>query len=231
MLQSNFSQIEIVGEAGTVEDAVQVILSTKPDIVLLDIELKDGNCFQVLHKCKPYKFKPIFITAYNQYAIKAIKFSAIDYILKPVNEYEFCNAVELAIGQLNDDKEGVRIDNFHKHYTDKTETKKIVLRTSDALHVIPIKDILYCNSDNSYTTFHICDCRKIVVSKSLKDYCTLLEEFQFIRPHQSYLVNINAISYIDKTDGGFIIMSNGKEIPISSRRKQVILEAIDSSCF
>lgn len=226
-LQANFANIKIVGEAGTVNDAIKVITETNPQLVLLDIELADGNCFQVLQKCKPYTFKPIFITAYNQYAIKAIKFSAIDYILKPVNEHEFCNAVQKAIDCLSTDEVNVQTENFQNHYTNNSGTKKIVLRTSEALHLILISDILFCKSDNSYTTFYFKDDKKIMVSKSMKEYAELLSEFGFIRPHQSYLVNIDAISKIDKTDGGFIIMNTGQEIPISSRRKQWIFDEIN----
>lgn len=225
-LQNNFTDIQIVGEAATVNEAIQVILETKPHLVLLDIELADGNCFQVLQKCKPFTFKPIFITAYNQYAIKAIKFSAIDYLLKPVNEHEFCNAVQLAIDTIESDTQAQQTENFRQHYTNQSGAKKIVLRTSEALHVVAIHDILYCKSDNSYTTFFIQDGEKIMVSKSMKEYADLLSEYRFIRPHQSYLVNIDAISKIDKSDGGFVIMKNGKEIPISSRRKQLIFDEV-----
>lgn len=226
-LQRNFADIKVVGEAASVTDAIEVISETNPQLVLLDIELADGNCFQVLQKCKPYSFKPIFITAYNQYAIKAIKFSAIDYILKPVNEFEFCNAVQLAINHLGSDKDTIQTDNFQDHYNNSPGTKKMVLRTTEALHIFSITDILYCKSDNSYTTFFISNGEKIMVSKSIKEYDDLLSGFQFIRPHQSYLVNMEAISRIDKSDGGFIVMKDGKEIPISSRRKQLIIDKMN----
>ena len=226
-LESNFANIEIVGEAGTVDEAISVINETKPQLVLMDIELADGNCFQVLQKCKPYSFRPIFITAYNQYALKAIKFSAIDYILKPVNEHEFCNAVQLAIDNLSDNNISLQTQIFHKHYENNSMQKKIVLRTSDSLHIINIDDISHCKSDNSYTTFYLRNREEIVVSKSIKDYANILSEYHFIRPHQSYLVNLNFITKIDKKDGGFIIIQSGKEIPISARRKQIILDELE----
>lgn len=226
-LQTNFADIEIVGEAGTVQEAITVITETKPQLVLLDIELADGNSFQVLQKCKPYTFKPIFVTAYNQYAIKAIKFSAIDYILKPVNEHEFCHAVQLAIDQLDNDTNDMQAENFQQHYTNSSGAKRIILKTTGSLHLVSILDILFCKSDNSYTTFYMSNGEKIMVSKSIKEYEDLLSDYPFIRPHQSYLVNLNAISKIDKSDGGFIVMNDGNEIPISTRRKQEVLDRMN----
>jgi two-component system LytT family response regulator len=226
-LENNFTNIQIVGEAGTVDDAIKIITETKPQLALLDIELADGNCFQVLQKCKPYTFRPIFITAFNQFAIKAIKFSAIDYILKPVNEFEFCNAITSAIENINHDQITLQTNNLQDHYFNNTKTKKMVLRTADSMHIVPIDSICYCKSDNSYTSFFLDDGQEIVVSKGLKEYADLLTEQDFVRPHQSYLVNINAIAKIDKTDGGFIILHNKKEIPISQRRKQIIIDTIN----
>ncbi len=227
LLKENFPNIKVVGEAGTVHEAVKVIKENNPHLVLLDIELKDGNCFQVLQNLKPYTFKPIFITAYNQYAIKAIKFSAIDYILKPVNEFEFCNAIEQAMARIEKEEINVQTENFLDHYANGIQSKKMLLRTADAMHIINIDEILYCKSDNSYTSFFLHDGREIIVSKSIKEYADILAEYKFLRSHQSYLVNVNGITKIDKTDGGFIIMQNGTEIPISSRRKQMILDDLE----
>ncbi len=228
MLEQNFPNITIVGEAATVSKAVKTIIEEKPQLVLLDIELTDGNCFQVLNQCQPYVFKPIFITAYNHYAIKAIKFSAIDYILKPVNEFEFCNAINKAIASIKYDEIKLQTSNFEQHYQQGVKHKKIMLRTSDTLHLVNANDILYCQSDNSYTTFHLSTGQEIIVSKSIKEYEDLLAEYHFIRPHQSYLVSLEQVTKVDKTDGGFMVLKNGKEIPISTRRKQMVLDRLDN---
>ncbi|WP_321372679.1 LytTR family DNA-binding domain-containing protein [uncultured Draconibacterium sp.] len=227
LLVDNFPDVEVVGEAGRVEEAVALIRNEKPDLVLCDIELEDGNCFQVLQKCKPYKFRPVFITAYNQYAIKAIKFSAIDYILKPVNEFEFCAAIESAIEQLPKNNATLQTEVLLAQSNNGSSCKKVVLRTSDAMHLIGIDEILYCKSDNSYTTFFLVDKKEITVSKSIKEFAELFADQNFLRPHQSYLVNLNSITKIDKTDGGFIVMTNGTEIPISTRRKQLIFDQVE----
>lgn len=227
LLESNFPDIEIIGETGKVDEAVNLIKNLKPNLVLCDIELEDGNCFQVLQKCKPYSFRPVFITAFNQYAIKAIKFSAIDYILKPVNEYEFCEAIQRAIDSLPEETAEMQTDNFMSHMNNGNADKKVVLRTSDAMHLVDLNEILYCKSDNSYTTFFLKEKKEITVSKSIKEFAELFADYKFLRPHQSFLVNLRGITKIDKTDGGFIIMQNGAEIPISSRRKQIIFEELE----
>lgn len=228
LIQNNFPQMDIVGEAGTVAESMAVLKSTGPDLVLMDIELADGNCFQVLQACKPYPFKVIFITAYNQYAIKAIKFSAMDYILKPVNEYEFINAINNVIYNSRSEEMLLQTNHFEKQYLSRESPEKIVLRTSDTLHIINIREISYCKSDNSYTTFFIRGHEPVIVSKSIKEYEELLSAYNFIRPHQSYLVDINAIACIDKTDGGFIILNDRTEIPLSKRRKQAVLDKLES---
>lgn len=227
LINDNFKQIEIIGEAGSVDDGIKIIKQNNPDIVLMDIEINGGTAFNILQNVKPYNFKLIFITAYNHFAIKAIKYSAIDYILKPVNEFEFINAIENAINTINNSHTAKQVDNFFDHFEKKTQSKKIVLRTSDAIHIVDVPDIIYCQSDNSYTTFYLADKKEILVSKPIKEYDELLEGFNFVRPHQSYLVNLNHIKKVDKTDGGFIILNNGREIPVSARRKQVLIQILD----
>ncbi|MCW3806471.1 LytR/AlgR family response regulator transcription factor [Plebeiibacterium marinum] len=227
LLIGNFPQVEIIGEASSVNDSIALLNSTKPDLVLMDIEIEGGNCFQVLQACRPYSFKVIFITAYNQYAIKAIKFSAIDYILKPVNEFEFCDAINRVIAQIKQEDLLQQTEYFEQQYSTKEKPNKIVLRTSESLHIVNICDITYCKSDNSYTTFYVKNQKPLLVSKSIKEYTELLSGYCFIRPHQSFLVNINEVNRIDKSDGGFIIMNDNQEIPVSKRRKQEVLNDLE----
>ena len=227
LLQMNFPDISVVGQADSVESGIKTIVDHQPDLVLLDIEIKGGTGFNILQKIRPYSFKLIFITGFNDFAIKAFKFSAIDYILKPVNEYEFIEAVERAISQLNADMADEQYTNFIEHYEKRTKSKKIMLRTAEAMHLVDISKIVYCKSDNSYTTFIMDNANDIIVSKPMKEYATLLEDYNFVRPHQSFLVNIEFISKIDKSDGGFVILQNGKEIPVSARRKQSLVATLE----
>ncbi|WP_088654509.1 LytR/AlgR family response regulator transcription factor [Geofilum rhodophaeum] len=227
LLAQNFTELEVAGEAGNVSSAVALIREVNPDIVLMDIELEDGNSFQLLQHLRPYNFKIIFITAYNDYAIKAIKFSAFDYIMKPVNEFEFTHAVANAVQALNCcPSSESQVENLLDHYEGTQKSGKLVLRTSEALYVIKIDQISHCKSDNSYTTFFLSDKREILVSKGMTEYVEILEDYGFYRPHQSFLVNINQINKIDKSDGGFVVMENGAEIPISSRRKPSFLNIL-----
>lgn len=227
LLLENFVDIEIVGEADSVESGIELIKKENPHLVLLDIEIKGGTGFHILQKVKPYNFKVIFVTAFNEFALKAIKFSALDYILKPVNESEFCAAVEKALEYFDEEKMEVQVNNLFEHYEKQRGNKKIILRTSDAVFLVNLSDIKYCKSDNSYTIFHIKGKKNIMVSRSIKEYSELLEEYGFCRPHQSYLVNINYIEKLDKTDGGFIILDDKTEIPVSTRRKQAIMQILE----
>lgn len=231
LLETNFPEIKIVGESSGIKDSIAVIKQQKPDLVLMDIELKDGNCFQILNQLKPYSFKVIFITAFNQYAIKAIKFSALDYLLKPINEFEFIKSIQHFIDSINEEAhiQSVQYEFLERNIIHPPKSlNKIVIRTFDAYHLVDISSIIYCKSDNSYTTFYLEDRREIIVSKSIKEYAELFNDFPFIRPHQSYLVNLNFISKIDKVDGGVLILTNGTEIPLSHRRKNSVMESINS---
>lgn len=227
LISDNFTDIEVVGEAESVDSGIKLIQKEQPQLVLLDIDIKGGTGFHILQKIQPYNFALIFITAFNEFAIKAIKFSALDYILKPVNEVEFCAAIQSACETIEEHRMETQVNNFFEHYEKKTQSKKIVLKTCDSIHLVDISDIMYCVSDNSYTTFYIKDKKEIIVSKSLKEFENLLLVYSFFRPHQSYLVNLHFIEKITKTDGGSIILSNKKEIPIAHRRKQALLDVFD----
>lgn len=227
LLSANFSEIEIVGETDSVEGGVELIKNTKPQLVLMDIEIKGGTGFNILQRVKPYTFKLVVVTAFNQFAIKAIKFSAIDYILKPINEFEFVAAIESALKLIEPGQIEQQMTQLVDMYEKKAQAKKLVLRTSEAIHVVNISEIEYCQSDNTYTTFYLSGEENILVSKPMKEFTGILEEYDFFRPHQSYLINLHAISRIDKSDGGFVILKNGKEIPISSRRKQFVFEMLN----
>lgn len=227
LIKEYFPQIEIIGEAESVSIGTALIKEKQPDLVLLDIEIKEGTGFHILQNVKPFNFKLIFVTAFNDYAIKAIKYSAIDYILKPINEFEFKEGLEKALGEIEDSQMELQVSAFFDHYEKKTQSKKIVLRTSDSLHLIDIHDIVKCSSDNSYTTFYLTSNQKIVISKSIKEYEELLTSYGFFRPHQSHLVNLNFVQKVDKTDGGSLIMKDGSEVPVSARRRQKLLEILD----
>ena len=228
LLAEYFPDIRMVGTASSVSTGLDLIRAQNPDLVLLDIELNHEKGFQILQELKPYSFKVVFITGHDSFAIKAIKFSALDYILKPVNETEFQLAIQHAVKLIeNNEDSQSQVDILMDSYRREMQSKKLVLRTSDSLHIVDVSDIYFCKSDNSYTTFYLNGNEKIVVSKSLKDYEGLLTEFGFFRSHQSFLVNLNYIKKVDKSDGGFIVMKNLKEIPVSLRQMKNLLALLE----
>ena len=228
LLAEYFPDIKLVGTAHSVATGLDVIRTHNPDLVLLDIELNNEKGFQILQELKPYSFKVVFITGHDSFALKAIKFSALDYILKPVNETEFQQAIQGAVELIETNESSqTQVDVLMDSFRKEMQTKKLVLRTSNSLHIVDISDIYFCKSDNSYTTFFFNGNEKIVVSKSLKDYEVLLTEFGFFRSHQSFLVNLNHVKKVDKSDGGFIIMKNNKEIPVSLRQMKNLIALLE----
>lgn len=227
LLSEYFPAIELTGMADSIENGIKLIRNENPDLVLLDIELKDGTGFQMLQKLKPYDFKVVFITGFHSFAIKAIKFSALDYIVKPVNETEFQQAIQRVVDLIEKKEDSdEQLNILMTSLQNENKCKKLVLRTAESLHIVDVADIYFCKSDNSYTTFYFEDNERILVSKSLKDYENLLGEYGFYRAHQSYLVNINHIKKVDKSDGGFIIMKNKKEIPVSMRQMKKLVSIL-----
>ncbi len=224
IILEHFPDINIVGQAGSVEEAVPVIKNTNPDLLFLDVDLTDGYGFDILSILKPFNFKVIFITAHQEYAIKAIKFSALDFILKPVSEYELVDAVKKAYTETNKNDKNIKWDAFFNNiYTTGKENKKIVLKTSDCIHLIKVSDIIRIEADNNYSTFFLLNGDRIVVSKGLIEYEKLLTDYGFFRVHQSHLINLSYISRFDKKDGGYVVLSDKSQVPVSQRKRQKIL--------
>lgn len=228
LIKKHFDDIIVIGTAGTVAEAVTFINEYQPQLLILDIRLSDGTGFNILQKIKPYNYSLIFVTAYNEFAIKAIRFSAIDYILKPIDEQEFCDAIEKALTSINSSKLQEQVKTFFNYYEKKTQNRRIVLKTSDAINIVDVSDIAFCRSESNYTTFHFTNGSKIMISKVLKEYEELLTEYGFFRPHHSFLVNLLFISKLDKSDGGFLILKDGTEVPVSLRRKKKLIQVLES---
>ena len=204
------NEYKVVGEASSVIDAKKIIETKKPDIVLLDIELEDGTGFDLLEQINKPNFKLIFITAFNEYAIKAFKFNALDYILKPIDPKELKESIDKAKSTINLENElSFLLENFENN-----KEQKLVIKTTQRTHFIPINDIVYFQSDGSYSKIVTIE-TTILASKNLKHFQTLVPAELFIRPHQSYLVNKE---YIIGLKGNSIILNNNVEIPISVRR-------------
>lgn len=224
MLKLYCPEIQTIKEATSVKTARDTIKRTKLDLLLLDIQLEDGNGFDILKNIDLENLSIIFITAYDQYAIKAFKVSAIDYILKPVDPDELAAAIELAHKKIAKDLLANRIDFFLEQIETRSSTiKKIILKTVERTHFVLISDIIYCEADRNYTTFLLENGQKIIMSKNLREYEELLPNTIFLRPHQSYLINTNYITEYIKGDKNAFILTNGHEIPISMRRRDIVL--------
>lgn len=217
-------EIGSVYEADSVSSAVNQISELNPDLVFLDVELQDGNGFDVLKAIGDKKMNVIFVTGSEEFAIKAFKVSALDYVLKPVDPDELSAAVASATEKINAGKLSDRMEVLMKNMENMSQgIKKITLKTSDSIHVIHISDIVYCEADRNYTNFHLLNGKKILVSRSLGEYEEMLPAETFLRVHQSFLVNAQHISRYDRTDGGFLVTVNDKSIPVSTRKKDQLI--------
>lgn len=218
-----------IHEADGVQTGLDKIEAITPDVVFLDVELDDGTGMDLLLQLPEIDFHLIFITAHNKYAIDAFKFSAIDFLLKPIEPDELIIAFNKVKQQYKNkylsNQLQVMQESLHKI---TSREKKIVLKDSNSIYFINVNDIIRCESSGQYTEFYTDDSKRIVISKSLKEYETLLEPFGFIRPHHSHLININKIKRFDKVNGGSLVMETLEEIPVSHRKKAQILQFLDN---
>lgn len=217
-------ELVVVGEADDVISAYELILLNTPDLVLLDINLPDGTGFDLLKKFDQINFKVIFITAHEEYAIKAFKCSAIDYILKPITAAELLKAIEKANDSLSKEETAFKLSTL---LSNLDKLKKIVLKTSESIHIVNVQHIVHCEADVNYTTFYLTGGEKLIVSKPLKEYDDLLCQTGFFRTHQSHLVNLEHILRYDKTDGGYLVMDNNSTIPVSTRKKEALFQLFE----
>lgn len=222
-------QVEIKGVAHDIENALKIIKEKTPNLVFFDINLHGGTSFDILEKLDHINFKIIFITSFDTYALKAIKLSALDYLLKPVNSAELTNAIKKAEEVISFENTRIQINALRNNIQNKKkEFEKIVLKTLESVYLIDVKDIIRCESGGSYTFFYLNNGKKITVSKLLKEYDELLQDQGFIRVHQSHLININYIDRFDKKEGGLLIMKDGANVPVSYRKKDELFELFDN---
>jgi two-component system LytT family response regulator len=229
IVKQYFPNFHIVGTAGTIEDAIRLIADSQPNIVLLDIHLSDGTGFDLIQHLFPINFKIIFITAHEQFAIKAFKFSALDYILKPFDDIDLIEAIKRAASQLEKESSDVKIEALLSNIkTGAKEVKKIVLKTNDSIYVVRVNEIIRLESDGAYTQFFFLDGKKVLVSKNLKEFEDILSEYGFFRIHQSHLVNTEFLVRYQKGDGGFVIMKDGSMPPVSVRKKELLINYLNN---
>ena len=229
IIKSNCPNIAIIGQADSVESGVNLIKQIVPDIVFLDVEMPDGTGFDLLQKLKPINFKVIFVTGYEDFAIRAFRFSAVDYLLKPLDPDDLIAAVIKAEEALSKDVMELKLNTLFSNLERPKNLQKLVLKTAEKIYSVNIQDIVNCESDKNYTTFYFINAPKLVVSTTLKEYETMLKPFQFFRAHQSHLINMLYFDHFIKTDGGnTIVMKNKNKIPLAIRKKEEFLALIDT---
>jgi two-component system LytT family response regulator len=227
LLQRHCPQVEVTGEACNVATGLNAIQNFHPDLVLLDIQMSDGTGFDLLNLCPVIDFKIIFITAFDQYALQAFRFSAVDYLLKPVNPEMLAEAVERA-GRLIQEHHNLQLQALQENLKNvERQNKKIILKTTENIYLLDLNNIVSCESDNNYTNVYTTNGEKILVSKTLKEYDNLLAGCGFYRVHKSYLINLVHIKRFEKQDGGYIILTNDLKIPVASRKREEMLELLE----
>jgi len=214
--------VSIVGQAEGVSKGKELIMLKQPDLVFLDIQMADGTGFDLLEQLPKVEFRVIFVTAYDQYALKAIKYSALDYILKPIDPQQLIDAVNKF--RMIESNFHVVAEQIKTLFGYKSGFEKIALPTSEGLRFVKVEDIIRCESDNNYTNFFLKTREKILVTKTLKDYEETLSDSNFIRIHQSHLINLAYVERYIKGEGGSVVMSDGSEVEVSRRRKEIFLD-------
>jgi len=229
LIKAHCPNVQIVGEADSVESGVALIRQTQPDLVFLDVEMGDGTGFDLLQKLKPIGFKVIFVTGHEDFAIRAFRFSAIDYLLKPLDPTELVEAVKKAQDAVNNDIFDAKLNNLFSNLERPKNLQKLILKTSDRIYSVDIQDIVNCESDKNYTTFYLINAPKIVVSNNLKEYETILAPHNFFRTHKSHLINLAYFDHLVKSDGGnTIVMKNKQMIPLSVRKKDEFMQVLET---
>ncbi len=223
-------EVEIIATALNAADGINVIRTHQPDLIFLDIQMPGASGFDVLKAFTPVNFEVIFITAYDQYGIQAIKFSALDYLLKPIDITEFKLAIYKATEKISARKQNHSIENLLAYIkSGQREIPKIALPTLNETMYVKVTDIIRCEAENNYTTFYLQNGERILVCKTLKEFADLLQPHQFIRTHQSHLVNLHFVKSYLKEDGGTLLLNDQTKIPISRQKRDKVKQELNKS--
>jgi two-component system LytT family response regulator len=226
LLERHCPEVEVTGIFQSGKAALEKIPYLQPQLLFLDIEMPHLNGFQLLEKLNEHNFKLIFTTSYDQYAIKAIRFSAIDYLLKPIDPNELREAVDKAILHTFQSLSQQLEILMHKLDYPATPVTRVAMPTMEGLQLIPVNDIISCFSESNYTTLNLKDNNKLVVSKTLKEIADMLEDHSFCRVHNTAVVNLNHVTRYIKGEGGYVIMSEGSTIDVSRGKKEMLLKKL-----
>ena len=220
-------EMEIIGTADSVVSGAKLLMKEQPDLLFLDIQLGDGTGFDILEILPAINFKIIFTTASDEYALRAFRFAAVDYLLKPIDLDELKSAIERAKSQLTtttSERLDVLKDTFRK--PDELPTR-MCLHTQDKIEVVDIQDVVRCESSDNYTIFYFENGKKLMVTRTLKTFEKQLEKHQFFRSHQSHLVNLQYLQSFVRTEGGYLLLKNGHQVPVSVRKRAELMGILE----
>jgi two-component system, LytTR family, response regulator len=224
LLEDYCPQVEVIGDADDAKMAYSTIRELKPELVFLDIEMPYGNAFDLLDKLLPIDFEIIFITAFDDYSLKAFKYSALDYLLKPVDIEELKAAVKKASEKITGKNINLQLGNLLSNLKNSQVTlQKIALPHADGIVFINVEEIIRCEANGNYTIIYADSKEKITASKTIKDYEELLPPGIFCRIHNSHIINLNRIKKYHRGRGGFVVMDDGTSIEVASRRRDEFL--------
>jgi two-component system LytT family response regulator len=213
LLEKQFPNIQVIGQAQTVEQSIEMIDSLQPDLIFLDIEFPDGDGFKILDSVTHTKFQTIFISSHDQFAMKAFEYSALHYLKKPIDASEVSEA--LCRLSVNEDREIQKKPSIQH----SIKEPKLIIPTTEGLDIIKIEDIKRCEASDVYTIFHMVDGTKYMASKSLNNYEKLLGDLHFFRIHSKHLINMRYIVQYIKGKGGYVVLATGDELEVSVRKK------------
>jgi len=216
--------VDVINAVGTVDDAVDVINQNDIDLLFLDIEMDGETGFDLLERFEEIDFTIIFITAHDEYALRAFKFSAIDYLLKPVDIDDLKGAVDKVESRKHITSNKAQLDYLMDQLKTNQPPPKLIVHTSESLVFVDFVDIMRCESDEGYTTVHLVNAKPILSSKNIKYFEDLLETRSFFRIHRSHLINLRMVKEYIKNDGGYVVMKDNAILPVSRRKRQEFLD-------
>lgn len=226
LLEKYCPEVAVISMTTSAIDGKKMITEQKPDLIFLDIQMPDKNGFELLKSLDSYSFEVIFVTAFDKYGIQAVKFSAIDYLLKPINIEELKSAVNKAAEKIVQKKQNYQLENLLRLLQQQREEHRIAIPAAKEIRFVKTQDIIRCESSNNYTTFFLNSGEKLIVSKPIYEYEELLSDYGFIRCHQSHLVNKKFVRSIVKEDGGYLLLEDNEQIPISRQKKEEVKNSL-----
>ena len=229
MLSLFFPAIDVAGEASTLQEAIAAVESVQPQLIFLDVQMNTENGFDLLDKVTGFHFEIIFITAHNEFAVKAFRYNALDYLMKPIDADEFQSAVKKAIERFNQNFPGIkeRLGLLKQQLQSPNKfPDRVIIPSAEGYLVVPVQEIIYCHSNSNYTEFQLINNRRITSGYTMGHFEELLTGHSFFRVHRSYMINLAFVKMYKKGEGGTVVMTNGYETEVSRSNKEAFMKLL-----